>query len=236
MNRLPIGHGFRFVSRHRNFLILPLMILLILGCTVERNVRLSTRLSVPPAFRPLPVHVGLFYESDIHNYKKRIELIGCGPHGRRDHYDIFFVFPVGEASRELFDQIAASMFRQVTVMANPSSPSGKTQAVDGFLELRIDSFEWGTVCTKDYLSTGKYFANVGYVISLYDADGRFLVSIPVNGTAIEKPKPCWKDCRDSPAAQTAIRDAAARFMVTFPERPEVREWLSRRRPGSAAKP
>lgn len=212
--------------RTKHFMALFITLLLcVTGCSVERSLKLDARLPLPPAVRQVPLHIGVYYSPEFIDYTKKIEFIGCGPSGRRDSYGIFFIFPVGAASRDLFDQVAAGMFAAVTRVADPSQPFRDTSSLDGLLELRIESFDWGTMCTKDYFSTLKFTASVRYVIDLYSSGGSSVASMRVEGLGIEKLKPCLVDCKESLAAERAMRDAMAKFMVEFSEQPQVREWL-----------
>ncbi|MBP6941810.1 MAG: hypothetical protein KBB65_08560 [Syntrophorhabdaceae bacterium] len=212
--------------RTKHFMALFItLILCVAGCSVERSLKLDARLPLPPAVKPAPLHIGVYYGPEFIDYTKKIELIGCGPSGRRDRYGIFFIFPVGAASRDLFDQVAAGMFAAVTRVSDPAKPFRDASSLDGLLELRIESFDWGTACTKDYFSTGKFTASVRYVIDLYDSGGSSVASMSVEGLGIEKPRFCLVDCKDSLAAERAMRDAMAKFMVEFNEQPQVREWL-----------
>lgn len=199
------------------------------GCSVERSLKLDARLPLPPAVKQVPLHIGVYYSPEFIDYTKKIEFIGCGPSGRRDSYGIFFIFPVGAASRDLFDQVAAGMFAAVTRVADPSQPFREASSLDGLLELRIESFDWGTMCTKDYFSTLKFTANVRYVIDLYNSGGSSVASMRVEGLGIEKLKPCLVDCKESLAVERAMQDAMAKFMIEFNEQPEVKEWLSTRK-------
>ena len=202
-------------------------ILIAAGCSFERNLKLDARLPFSPAIRQIPLRIGVYYSQEFSDYTRRIELIGCGPSGRRDKSGIFFIFPVGASSRDLFGQIAASMFTTVTTTSVASLSGNSGTPMDGLLEPRIESFEWGTECTKDYLSSGRLTARVSYIINLYDSpDGRLVTSMHVTGQATEKPRLCFKDCKDSIAAEKAIQNAMAVFMTDFQQQPEVRRWLS----------
>jgi hypothetical protein len=210
-----------------HWILLTALALLTAGCSFERNIKLDARLPLPPAFKQMPLNIRVYYSPEFVGYTKKIELIGCGPNGRKDKTGIFFIFPIGTSSRDLFDQIIESMFTSVTRTSGASLSFSNTQSIDGLLELRIESFDWETECTRDYLSTGRFLARVSYVINLYDSpDGRLLSSIRVEGQGTEDPRLCLKDCKDSIAAEQAIQDAMAKFMTDFQKQPEVRAWLS----------
>ena len=194
--------------------LIAALILLLSGCSsIEHNVKLDTRLPHPPAVKQIPLHVGVYYSPEFLGYTERKQLIMCGPSGRRDPSGVYFIFPVGTASEDLFGQIIGSMFTEITRTAGPST---NTSSVDALLEPQIEFFDWDMVCSKDYLSTGIISAKVSYVIHLYNGpDRRLIASLQVEGRSSEKPELCFKECRDSLAAEQAMQDAMARFMIEF---------------------
>jgi len=199
-------------------------ILIMTGCSLERTVQLDARLPRPPVVKQMPLHVGVYYSPAFLGYTEKKELIMCGPSGRRDPSGIYFIFPIGTASRDLFDQIIGSMFSEITRTAGPLT---NTSSVDALFEPQIEFFDWDMVCSKDYLSTGIIGAKVSYVIHLYNGPDRHLIaSLRVEGRSSEQPELCFKECRDSLAAEQAMRDSMARFMIEFYEQPEVKRWVS----------
>jgi len=202
------------------------LVLLVAGCTIERNVKLDARLPLPPAVNQLPLRIVVYYSPEFVEYTKKSKLIVCGPNGRRDEYDIFFIFPVGAAASDLFDQISKSMFTTVS-RSNSLSPSiDNTLPIDGILEPRIVSFNWDTECSNDYLSKATYLATISYVINLYDSpEGRLVASIHVDGRATVKPKLCFTTCKASFGADLAMQEAMAKFMINFYEHPEIKLWI-----------
>ena len=207
--------------------LIAALILLVSGCTLERTLKLDARLPLPPAVNQIPLRVGVYYSPEFVEYTQKYELIGCGPNGRRDKTSFFFIFPVGAASSDLFDQISKSMFTSVTRSSSLTQSMGNTLPIDGILEPRIISFNWDTVCSSDYLSTGAYLATVSYVINLYDSpEGRLVDSIRVDGRATVKPKLCFTNCKESLGTDLAMQEAMAKFMIKFYEHPEIKLWIS----------
>lgn len=209
--------------------LLIAFILFTTGCSFEYKLKFDARLPLSPAVKPTPLNVGVYYSQEFLEYTKRVEMIACGPSGRKDKTGIFFIFPVGTASREVFDQIIASMFATVTTASRPSQFSGDTSPIDYLLEPRIESFDWGTMCSNDYVSKWRSRAKVSYVINLYNTiDSRLVTSMHVEGQSILlKPKACFMlgGCNESLGVAQAIQDAMARFMIDFYEQPEVKQWI-----------
>jgi len=199
--------------------------LLMTGCSFERTMKLDARLSVPPAVRQSPLHIGVYYSREYIEFTKKLEMTACGPNGRRDGTGVFFIFPLGVASRDLFDQITAGMFTAVTRMPDPSSTVSQSLSLDGYLAPEIESFEWDMACSKAYFSAGNLVANITYVIKLYSHNGQFVTSMSIHGSGAVQPKPCFRNCRDSLVTEQAMQDAMAKFMIEFYEQQEVKPWF-----------
>jgi len=211
--------------------LLTLLVLFVSGCSY--TLKFDTKLAVSPAIEQIPLHVGVYYSPEFVEYTKKTELIGCGPNGRRDRMGIFFIFPVGTTSRDLFDQIVTSMFATATRTSNHPQPLNSAASIDGLLEPQIELFDWDTVCSDEYFSHGKFIAKVRYVINLYDSpDGHLVASMHTEGQHSLKPRLCFLDCKDSFGAAEAIHDAMAQFIIDFFEQSEVKRWLSARMSGN----
>lgn len=216
------------------FVAVSTLTLSLSGCSLERNLKLDARLPHPPAVKQISLRMGVYYSPEFLVHTERKQLMMCGPNGRRDPSGIYFIFPVGRASSDVFDQIAGSMFAETKRTAGPLTI---TSSVDALLEPQVDFFDWQMVCSKDFLSTGIISSQVGYVINLYNsADGQLVASFRIQGRSSEKPELCLKECRDSIASEQAIQDAMARFMIEFEEQPDVKRWLSTRTASSVKQP
>lgn len=203
------------------------LFLFMVGCSFERTLKLDARLSRPPAVKQIPLRIGVYYNPEFTDFTKKLELIGCGPNGRKDKSGIFFTFTIGEASKDLFDQCISSMFTAVLQIPSPRHCSNHASSIDGWLEPKIESFNWETICSNDFFSQGRIVARVVYSVNLYGCDGRLVTSIESIGSSSEHPKVCLtKDCKDSLATEQAMQDAMAKFMIDFYDQPEVQQWLS----------
>jgi len=208
--------------------LLTILVLSVAGCSY--TVKFDARLPVSPAVEQIPLRVGVYYSPEFVEYTKKAELIGCAPNGRKDRWGIFYIFPVGTTSREVFDQIITSMFATVTRTSGPPQSLIGASSLDGMLEPRIESFDWDTVCSDRYFSSGKFMAKVQYVVNLYDSlDGHLVASIRAEGQHSEKPK---LSLDNNYGAAGAIQDAMAKFVIDFYEQPEVKRWLSVRMSGN----
>jgi len=188
-------------------LVIPLIILSA-ACTFERTVKLDARLPMPPAVDQMPLRIGVYYSPQFIQYTKKIDV---------RKLNLSLIFPVGITSKDLFDQITNSMFATVIKTSVLLPPSDDTSSIDGFLEPRIESFQ----SSVDFSSWPvKYMSKVNYTINFYDGfDGHLVTSMLFEG---------WGFCLRSGysyAAEMAMQDAMAQFMIDFPENLEIKLWL-----------
>jgi hypothetical protein len=215
--------------------LVAVFLLLISGCAIEHSKKMDARLALPPIANQLPLRIGVYYSPEFIEYTPKVGALEICERNRSDvpsKSNIFIlIFPVGSSSRDLFDQMASSMFTTVIRTAGPSQSSGHL-SLDGVLEPRIESFEWYAMCEeikKDPNKLLKNAARVSYIINLYNGpDGQLVSSMHVEGRSIEKPKDVFFHIKDSLAAEQAMQEAMARFMIDFYERPEVKQWIATR--------
>lgn len=194
--------------------------LIVAGCALETQVKLDARLPLNPIRTQMPLRVGVYYSPEFLSYVKKIEF-SC-PYER---YGVFFVFPIGAASKDLFDQITSSMFASVSRLPDRFQSSGNESPMDGILELQIESFHWE--CLRSRPDTrNRIVADIRYIVNLYDSSGHMIESIRVAGSGFEILKLCFRDCRDSLATEQAMQDAMANFLLGFCEHPKVKQWSS----------
>jgi hypothetical protein len=201
------------------------LFLLVTGCSVERNIKIDARLSLPPVVRQLPLHIGVHYNPEFIEFTNKFELIGCGPNGRRDKTYIFFIFPIGVASRDFFEQCISGMFASVQPISDPHQFSKQLSPIDGWLEPKIESFNWETDCTNDFLSDFRFISSIAYSVNLYDSNSQLVTSIKFRGLSFVNVKD-FKFQDNSLGAERAIQDAMGKFMIDFYDLPEVQQWLS----------
>jgi hypothetical protein len=118
------------------------------------------------------------------------------------------------------------MFISVTRTSAPSQPLSNISSLDGLLEPRIESFDWDTDFSDP--SFVKFRARVSYVINLYNSpDGSFVTSMHAEGQNTEKAYlVAAGDSKQRLAAEQAMRNAMAKFVIDFQEQPEVKRWRS----------
>jgi hypothetical protein len=197
---------------------------------MTRMVKLDARLPLSPIVEKLPLHVGVHYSPEFLVYVRKFPFIMCADGGRSPISDsgMSYAFPVGTASKDLFDQVIASMFTIATRSSDQSSPLSGVTSFDGVFELQIVSFDWASSCFYGkWTPKGRFITRVSYTISLYSKDGHLVTSMNFNGEGSEKYEVCFfVDCEKSLATEEAMLDAMAKFMIEFREQPEVKRWLS----------
>jgi len=193
---------------------------LMTGCSNDVLVKLDARLPLRPAHVQTPLRLGVYYSPEFLSYTKKIEFACSG-----ERYGVFYVYPIGAASKDLFDQIASGMFTSVSRISDPSQSTSHESSIDGVLEPHIESFTWKCLRSKPG-TRNRIVADIRYMVNLYDPSGQIVESIRVAGSGFEILKLCFSDCRDSFATEQAMQDAMSNFMLGFCKHTEIKRWSS----------
>ncbi|HKA06893.1 MAG TPA: hypothetical protein VKD71_06515 [Gemmataceae bacterium] len=203
-----------------------LTLLALAGCIFGVTACTNT-VPLRPTFEPraagarLPLTIGLSFTQDFssYTYSAKAPLPALGPRAE-------FVFPLGEASVALFQQLLPLMFERAIPISSPRAmPEVSLAAI---IEMKIEEFHFQFPLSP--FSIGDYRAELTYRFSLRSADGEPLGSWTVKGVG-ETPLQLTLASFDSrtptagTAAERAIQDAAMKFVGGFREVPEVRAWL-----------
>jgi len=198
-----------------------LMQLTVCACVAsKRSWPIDASLKQEPAVAKMPLHVGLYYERTA-IVQGRIAITGeanySGPMRKDD-----FVPPLDQASAQLVHDALAAMFSEVIELDHwPLEPDSQP-SLAGAIRLDIREFfaRWGEM--------SQYFT-ILYELELVDPNQGPVCSWSVQGAGATEPN--WWGLSGSSrsfgaAAAAAMKDAIAKFMVGFRERPEVQDWLA----------
>ena len=165
-----------------------------------------------PLVEQIPLTVGLVLDAALTEY---------------EHYEeipeqITWTIRLGDANREMLEQLLGTMFRTVAVDAIPTADTGSQ--LDGVIKPELEKFEFEVpVRGRDN------FAEVWmqYRLKLYEPDGALVVDWPVSGYGKSE---IMRDREGSlnEAAIVALREVGAAIVTQFPAQPEVEYWLRER--------
>jgi len=181
----------------------------VMGCAsqVEVEAEFPT-----PLVEQLPVTIGILLDEALTEYE----------HFEEIPEQITWTIRLGEANREMLQQLLGTMFRTVAVDAIPTADTGS--GLDGVLKPELEKFEFEVpVRGRDN------FAEVWmqYRLKLYEPDGDLIVDWPVSGYGKSE---IMRDREGSlnQAAIVALREVGAAIVTQFPAQPEVEYWLQER--------
>jgi len=155
-----------------------------------------------PLVTPLPVTVGLYYGPEMRGHE---ENVARSRSGRVDRYHL----RLGPASIALFDRILAAQFDAVRPVDRLPTAEDVAPHLDAVIAVSIGH---AGLMSVHYDLT--LYAPAGSVIAEFDANGSSYAD-DMSEETIER------------GLRVAMRTAAAKFLVDFPDRPEVAAWLRR---------
>jgi hypothetical protein len=175
------------------------------------DVKVKAQPKLPAALvSQLPLTVGVFYPSGFRTYVHREDRWGSG-------YEV----NLGPGHVQLADQLFHLEFAH-TVPVDNLTAAPKSPALAAIVEPRIERFSFLTA--RD--TGGQYFAvTIDYRLNLFNSAGERIDSFTFVGygsapsTGIKSEAPLFA------ATQAAMRDAAAKFLVQFPEQATVKRLL-----------
>lgn len=177
-------------------------LLLTAGCSLTLESQ-AIQTSFPPhvLVDPLPLAVGVYYSPEFRSYESSGGLN----------------FALGEASIALFDRVFARMFNQAVRLESRPPLHRGTPSVMAVIEPQIESFD------------AKLGSSVGvtYRMRLSTTQGGEIATWTVSGVGGQID--WWAgSAKIQDATASALRSAAARFVMGFRDQPDVRKWLSAR--------
>ena len=198
----------RIISHYR--VIVFSVISVLVGCT--QSLTLETKSDVPaPLIMQLPLNVGVFFDDQFRNYVYQ--------ENSEDRPN--WAISSGGSQVDFFNQILPSMFENITALS--TSSAGENSGVDAILAPQIAEMQFAL---PQETKTDLYEVWIKYHIQLHSPDGELITEWPITGYG--KSSTEFLKSRDEgiqTAINVAFRDAGAKFALSFPQIPEVKDWL-----------
>jgi hypothetical protein len=190
------------------------ILLLVPGCS--RVVEVDATLDRAPLIAALPATIGVSYNAEFRDHVFRDSL------GTINQYEFF----PGRSSIPLFDQVFSEMFAESVLVEDGKRSLTGDQSVDAIIAPRITAF---TVSDRDAS------VRITYEITLSSPRGQLLGRWVAHGSGAPDPDMLLVHRNAAQAERAALRDAVAKFIVSFYEDPVVRTCLNREtgQPGAA---
>jgi hypothetical protein len=159
----------------------------------------------------IPAHVGVIVAGDMRNYTHKETRAGAG-----------WAISLGPGHQKFSQELFSALFREASLFPDAAS----TRAAAGLaaiFEPRIEQFSFATAQETG----GSYFAvTIKYRIALTTAAGELVDAFTLTGYGTSLAGGMSSGAPLGLAAQAAMRDAAAKFLVQFPEQAVARQLAS----------
>jgi hypothetical protein len=163
-----------------------------------------------PLIEPLPLRLGVYYSDEFAKYQHAEERWG-----------VEWKVELGQFHVTMADRLFASAFRDTVKLKAPADGQGSD--VRAVVEPRIEQYSF--ITPRD--TGAKYYAvTIKYRLNIFAPDGRLADSLTFTGygsavsSGMTSTKPMLL------ATRKAMRDAAAKFLVQFPEQDVVKKLVA----------
>lgn len=178
---------------------------LLLSCTV--NIEPKPALTQPPLIDQYPLKIGFFHSDQLKEY--------CS---KNETGDAEYNYLLADASATFADNILKAMFRSVLPLNNISAINTN---LDGAVGVEIEKF----LSPWENSSFTVNQAKIVYAFTLYDNKNLPLGVLRVQGIGTSDQKYFLYSMLQD-AAELAMKDAMAQFMVGFAKHPPFKNWLN----------
>lgn len=198
------------VSIMRCFWTLAILLLFLASSGCKKEIDPDYRVP-PPLFEPLPITLGVYYGDAFRDAR-----LTNGSSAGLD-----FVILVGRANISLHDQLLSDMFLETVPLESRFAPPKGATRLDAIIEPEISAFsyDWD-------VNSGDASVDIIYSYTMSAPDGERLVQWTVRGYGYSREGIGIIGALDN-GIQIAMRDAAARFVVTVHEDPAIRRCRER---------
>lgn len=198
-------------AARRNFagLALPLFAALVISACGD--VEVATDVEFPtPLVDELPFTVGVYYSDEFRKYVHA-----------EDRWGVEWKVQLGQFHVRMGDKLFDAAFRDTVLVKSPSdAPAEQVRAV---VEPRIEQYSF--ITPRD--TGAKYYAvTIRYRLNVYAPDGRLADSLTFTGYGSAPSSGVTSTNPMILATKAAMRDAAAKFLVQFPEQGVTKKMIA----------
>jgi hypothetical protein len=191
--------------------VIGLLVLVLSGCSFgpevnDHDIALESAFGGTPLVTASDASVGVHYDAALFEKEMRLDI--------REGQDLErYHFIAGPRTVELFERVFAALFRDHRRVAGRPPLNEDTDGLDGVVEVRLAQ-------VSSYA--------MDYRVTLFELSGREVYEWQARGSIARE----VRDVEDAvEGLRTAMRDAAAQFLVAFRDPPQVQWWLME--PGAA---
>ena len=187
---------------------LALAFLTLTGCG---DVEVATGMDFPkPLVEQLPMTVGVYYSDEFRKYAHN-----------EQRWGVDWKVDLGQFHVRMGDKLFSSAFTETLEVK--SLEDVPTQPVRAIIEPRIEQYSF--ITPRD--TGAKYYAvTIRYRLNVFTPDGHLADSLTFTGYGSAPSSGMTSTAPMIQATKVAMRDAAAKFLVQFPEQPVAKRMIA----------
>lgn len=176
------------------------------------DVQVGTDMTFPkPLVEELPMMVGIYYSEDFRKYVHD-----------ESRWGVDWKVELGQYHVRMGDKLFDAAFRDI-VMVKTLDDLPSAEPLRAVIEPRIEQYSF--ITPRD--TGAKYYAvTIRYRLNVFAPDGRLADSLTFTGYGSSPSSGLTSTNPMMLATRTAMRDAAAKFLVQFPEQPITKKMIA----------
>jgi hypothetical protein len=165
-----------------------------------------------PLIEPLPLQVGLHYDSALTDYSYTEELPS----------DATWSFTLGDVNTKLFDGAFSALFEQTVQVGDTGGTGDPYDGLNAVIEPILEAFEFSLPRQS---RSEQYSVWIRYRLNVYTPDGTLITGWPISAYGQSDSRAFGKNKAMEQAAINALRDAYASIVIGFAKEPQIKAAL-----------
>jgi hypothetical protein len=165
-----------------------------------------------PLVEPLPLKVGVHYDSALSEYAYTEELPS----------DSTWSFTLGEVNTKLFDGAFTALFKQTIAVGGTGGTGDPYDGLSAVIKPSVEAFEFSLPRQS---RSEQYSVWIRYRLNIYEPDGTLITSWPVSAYGQSDSRTFGKAKSMEQATINALRDAYASIVIGFAQEPTIKKAL-----------
>ena len=190
---------------------IPLLVAAVLLGGCAQSVVVNTDFP-EPLIQPLPLQVGLHYDSALTDYSYTEELPS----------DATWSFTLGDVNTKLFDGAFSALFEQTVQVGDTGGTGDPYDGLNAVIEPILEAFEFSLPRQS---RSEQYSVWIRYRLNVYTPDGTLITGWPISAYGQSDSRAFGKSKAMEQAAINALRDAYASIVIGFAKEPQIKAAL-----------
>jgi len=165
-----------------------------------------------PLVEPLPLKVGLHYDSALTDYSYTEDLPS----------DVTWSFTLGDVNTKLFDGAFTALFEKTIQVDDTGGTGDPYDGLNAVIEPILEAFEFSLPRQS---RSEQYSVWIRYRLNVYTPDGTLITGWPISAYGQSDSRAFGKSDAMEQAAINALRDAFASIILGFAKEPQIKAAL-----------